>query len=419
MLGSEAFRETHRVKPSDFTRKRSLPLPVVVGFLLQLCGGVALQGALDAFFCDLRQRSRFVREVTKSAFCQARQKLHASAFAALNHWWVEHWHLEGAFERWCGLRVVAVDGTCLRLPRWGENVDAYGRGPCGDGSVVMARCVALFSTATRQVLDITVGRYDASERELLVGSLGAVKAGDSGDVLVLDRGYPAWWLFAALQAKGVAFCARIEGCSWPQVARFMACTQSQLVIERTVDRATRSKLAALGLQAKSLVRLRLVKVVLPNGYLEVLATSLLDDARYPGAMFGALYRSRWGIEEAFKTLKHRLNLEGFSGELPQAIEQEIHAKALMYNITQALCSEATERLSPTQMGVCQVNHAYALKHAARLVVCWLRGAGRALAEMVEAVVTALANTLERRRPDRSFPRNHRYGGALRPRKNYR
>ena len=48
----------------------------------------------------------------------------------------------------------------------------------------------------------------------------------------------------------------------------------------------------------------------------VLATSLLDSAAHPSESFAALYKSRWKIEEAFKTLKHRLHLEGFPGELP-------------------------------------------------------------------------------------------------------
>jgi hypothetical protein len=79
------------------------------------------------------------------------------------------------------------------VPTWNENIIAYGWGPQKDGSVVMARCVALFATATRQMLDITVGRYDEGERALLLRSLGVLK---SDDVLVLDRGYPRLSKFA-------------------------------------------------------------------------------------------------------------------------------------------------------------------------------------------------------------------------------
>jgi hypothetical protein len=327
--------------------------------------------------------------------------------------------MDAAFDRWCGLRVVAADGTCLRLAPWRENVDAYGLGPCRDGSVVMTRCVALFATASRQLLDITVGRYDAGEREVLLGCLDALNA---DDVLVLDRGYPAWWLFAALHAKAKSFCARVEGCSWPQVEQFMKSTQRDATIERELSAQTRAKLAELGLdaaQVSPVTRVRLIKVVLPNGRLEVLVTSLLDGSRFPAEMFGQLYRSRWGVEEAFKSLKHRLDLEGFSGELPQSVEQEIHAKALMYNITQALCTQASERLQGQKQATYQVNHAYALTHATRVIACWLRGVPGELAALAEQVIAAITKTLEQRRPGRSFPRNHKIGGAQTPRRSYR
>ena len=47
----------------------------------------------------------------------------------------------------------------------------------------------------------------------------------------------------------------------------------------------------------------------------VLVTSLLDFDAYPASEFGALYHSRWRIEEAFKRIKHRLALEQLSGAL--------------------------------------------------------------------------------------------------------
>ena len=113
----------------------------MVAFFLQLGGGCSLQNALDQFFMSLRGQAEFGRAVTKSALSQACKKLKASAFSALNRLWVEGWHARFFCERWCGLRVA----------RWAENINAYGLGPCRDGSVVMARCLALFSTATRQL----------------------------------------------------------------------------------------------------------------------------------------------------------------------------------------------------------------------------------------------------------------------------
>ena len=162
-----------------------------------------------------------------------------------------------------------------------------------------------------------------------------------------------------------------------------------------------------------------IRVRLPNGKWEVLATSLLDQQRYPACEFAALYGQRWGVEEAFKLLKHRLDLEGFSGELPHAIEQEIYAKALMHNIAQALCSEAARQIEEEKRANWQVNRAYAVKNVGAVVVNWLKGCKHQLARITQSLIDTLAITLEQIRPGRTFPRKHAIGGAQRPRKAYR
>lgn len=416
VLQSEAFCQEHRVDARAFTRRRCLTLPVLVVFLLQLMGAVALQPALDGFFMALRGSARCVRTVTKSALSQARRKLKASAFVALNRLWVQGWHESVAFERWRGWRVLVADGTCLRLPHLRENIDTYGLGPCKDGSVAMCRCVALWAAASRQWLEVIVGRYDQGERELLLRALEQIRP---DDLLLLDRGYPAWWLFAALRSRSVAFCARIEGCGWTAAHKLLRSSSQDCVMHHHLTAKERRTLQALGLVPPQRLSLRLVKVCLPNGRLQVLVTSLMDTQEYPAQDFGELYRRRWGIEEEFKLAKHRQHLEGFSGELPQSIEQDIQARIVLHNIVQAVCHQAQQSVPPHQQGQWQVNRAYAVQHVGRVVVAWFRSGGRAWRLGLRSLIGVLSRTLERLRPGRSFARHHAPGGAQRPRKSYR
>ena len=415
-LSSEAFCAAHRVSAKDFTRKRCLTLPMLVVFLLQQVGGRSLQDGLDTFFMALSDHAQCTRTVTKSAFSQARKKLKASAFMALNRMWVQAWHASAQFGRWHDQRVIAADGTCLRLPALGENVDRYGVGPCADGSVVMARCVALLSVASQQWLEIVVGRYDEGERELLLKTLDQL---EPNDILVLDRGYPAWWLFAALQGRGISFCARIEDCNWKAVERLVRSDRQEYVLDHKLSAQDRKKLGQYGLPVSEKVSLRLIKLRLPTGKWEVLATSLLDTQRYPAEDFGELYRNRWAIEEGFKLVKQRQHIEGFSGELPESIEQEIHAKIMLHNIVQALCHKAQQDVAANKQASWKVNRAYALKQIGRIIIDCVKGAADVLHYSIDALTHVLARTLERIRPNRSFPRKHSVGGAQRPRKSYR
>jgi hypothetical protein len=281
--------------------------------------------------------------------CQARQKFKASAFAELNALWVSRWHqAHASYERWCGLRVVAADGVCFRVPKWRENLQTFGWGPNADGSVLMTRCLALFSVATKQFLHIEIGHYSQGERALLVNSLEHLQ---DSDLLLMDRGYPAWWLFALLQQRSRHFCARLDNCSWPLLKHFLTLGVDDWVAPaRPLAPHSRAQLKALGLQdVPEAVRLRFVRVRHSSARAMVLVTSLTDQGTYPLQAFAHLYGQRWGIEESFKTLKHHLDIEGFTGELPQSIEQEIQAKALLYNITQALCALAQERVDEKKL----------------------------------------------------------------------
>jgi len=416
LVESEGFHSAHRVKETDFTRRRCLTLPSLVFFVLQHMGGTALQEGLDTFFGALSDRMGAWRTVSKSALSQARKKLRPSAFVAMNRMWTGALLAHVNDAGWHDRRVVAADGTCVRVPGLLENVDRYGVGPCGDGTVPMARCVALYAVKSRQWLEVAVGRYDEGERELLLKTLDQL---DPSDILVLDRGYPAWWLFAALQGRGVTYCARIEDCNWKDVQSLVRSERRECRVSHKLSGRDRAKLRAYGLPELKQVELRLIKLRLPTGKWEVLATSLTDGERYPAEDFGELYRGRWGIEEGFKLVKHRQHLEGFSGELPESVEQEIQAKIMLHNIVQAVCHKAQQDLQANRRDHWQVNRAYAFKWAGRLIIAAVKGCRLTLQQTIGGLTQILGRTLERIRPNRSFPRKHAVGGAQRPRKSYR
>lgn len=86
-------------------------------------------------------------------------------------------------------------------------------------------------------------------------------------------------------------------------------TQKELIVSHRLNAKDRRELQELGLSTKqTTISVRLIKVCLPNGKLEILATSLQDTQLYPAQAFGQLYGFRWGVEEAFKTIKQHLNV---------------------------------------------------------------------------------------------------------------
>jgi len=358
-----------------------------------------LQTLLDTLFESLAGCP--VRAATKSALSQARQKLKASAFVALNQRLLTSLEAFWPEPRWRGLRLVAADGTCLRLPDWPENRAEFGVQAGPDGQpFVMARALGLYSVGAGRMLAATRAGYEAAERALLLELLPAL---EEADLLVLDRGFPATWLFALLQQRGRHFLARIDGAQWPEVQAFAASGLAEQVVARAVGRDARRHARALGVELlRDEIRFRLVRVELPGGGVEILATSLLDAEAYPAAGFAEVYHERWGIEEAIKLLKHRLNIEQFSGELPESIRQDFHAKILTANLAWALAHSARETLPPEKAARYRPNLAYVLARLRLRLFVWLLE--RASPDDVLAILELVGKTLELKRPGRSATR---------------
>lgn len=399
ILRDSDFIADHRTHDTAFTRQRALPFHTLVAFLLCAFKGGGLQTRLDELFSSLLGET--VRAVTKSALSQARKKLKASVFEALNERLLLSWHTLMPPPRWRGLRLVAADSTTLRLPTWMENQEAFGVQYDVSGQpYVLARALGLFATSSRLMLKAVIGRFDEAERTLLAELAASLNL---DDLLIMDRGFPAWWLFSFFQQRGIPCLARVDGNQWPDVAAFLRSGQTETVFARPVTDAMRrqAKAANVELFDKS-VTLRLIRVVLPNGTIEVLATSLADTTAFPASDFAELYHARWGIEEAFKLLKHRLNVEQFTGELPESICQDFHAKVFTANLAQVLATSAHETLPEDKAARYFPNVAYILDSLKNRLFCWL--IQRVSPEQVLTLIELYANTLEFKRPGRSAPR---------------
>jgi len=80
------------------------------------------------------------------------------------------------------------------------------------------------------------------------------------------------------------------------------------------------------------IPVRLIRVVLKSGEIEVLITSLTDASAYPSRWVTKLYALHWGVEENYKREKQRLEIENFSGRSPWVVLQDFYAKNLAQNL---------------------------------------------------------------------------------------
>jgi hypothetical protein len=392
-----------------FTRKRKLPVKTII--LLVLKFKSSIQRELDRFFKEASQSDFNIREVTKGAFTQARAKLKPEAFKRLNEIAVNTFYEGASYYEWHKMRLLAVDGTRLVLPNHPSVAQEFGVhqfGPKADSPRSLAIGSLLYDPLNMVTIDSQIAPYASSERDLLMEHLDKVNA---GDLLLLDRGYPSFWLLFLLKARGIEFCVRLKEDWWLKVKEFTESTDKERIVTFALPKKDRNKLKDFSHMWDTEITCRLIKVELENGEKEVLCTSLTDDRIYPYSDFEQLYHYRWNEEEAYKLLKSRIELENFSGKTSKAVKQDFHAKVFLMTLCAAYAHPIEEKViaeyqaSQDRKHGQKINRTNALATVMDLLVPTF--IHKKYKEALHAFDLLIWNTREIIRPGRSNPRNKR------------
>jgi hypothetical protein len=367
-----------------------LPLPALVASLLCMRGS-SQQCHLDAVFGSLANTADLVRGVSDRAFAKARSHLHVPALVGLNDTLLAGADAAGLVPRWQGLRLVAADASvlmpairrCTRTRRL---------------AAAEQRLFALYLPGAELTLRAAVHCAAESERVMLANALDVLKP---GDVLLLDRGYPAAWLVHLLNARGIGFIMRCDTVSggWRGVRQFMRDGHAEAKIK--LNAPSKQDAADWGCPAVA-PTVRVVRQTAPNGQVRVLMTNLPPEAA-PASAFADLYHRRWRIEEAFKRLKHRLHIEAVSGLSQHAVLVDVAAKVLADNIASLMCMGAQDSAQAEPGRQCMRTRAlHAIQH---MLPRAMLAVGDVLA-LIADTFALLARSLRYRKPGRSSPRSN-------------
>jgi hypothetical protein len=272
-----------------------------------------------------------IPEVSKSAFCRARKKLKHTAFIELSEIIEKEFYKSEEVLRWHGYRVIGVDGSTHELPNSEEIKSHYGVfSSRGDGKAIcMARSLMVYDTLNHITLHGDMDRFTESESGMFWKCLPKLKL-DKKDILVFDRFYASHLLIFYLKRRNVQFCFRMRR-GWFEVERFLRSGKESDVITLGLPFNDREKAAELGIKEVR-IKCRLVKVELESGP-EILLTSLIDEKQFTIADLKELYGLRWSVEDCFKTFKHKVCIENFSGKSVKAVLQDFYVKIFIMNLT--------------------------------------------------------------------------------------
>ena len=336
-------------------RHRLLPARLVVYYVLALAlfAGVAYEEVLRclveglrgaAWWPNPREPWRAWRVPAKSALVQARARLGAAPLRVLFEQAARPLatpQTQGAFYR--GLRVLALDGTCLDVADTPTNAAAFGRPGTGRGQGVGAfpqvRLVGLAECGTHAIVGVAVGPCTTGELTLAPAVLEGL---GPGTLALADRGLLAVGLWRQALASGAELLWRAK----------TGTTGHALPADRVLaDGSWLSRLDAGGHRRRDPrgpVVVRVLDYTLDDpgrpGQRQRyrLVTSILDPAHAPAAELAALYHQRWELEGALDELKtHQRGPRAvLRSKTPEGVTQEVYAHLLVHYAIRALMHQA-------------------------------------------------------------------------------
>jgi hypothetical protein len=401
IISSKEFVNRHRLQKNAFTRNRSLPFKLVILFLINLLKS-SIQNELDKFFRTINHSELPKRVVTNSALTQARKKFSHKAYIELDKAQIKYFYDNENHKKWNGLRLVAIDGSTLIVPKNEETIQQFGQFSHSSKTtpVVMARVSQAYDTLNKISLDSIISPLSIGELDLATSHINSAQ---KDDLYLFDRGYNAFWLFSMVLSKGSKFCARIKIPNWKAAGELIESGLNEKIYKIFPSQKSRLKLKALGLPLEP-IEVRFVVIRLENGDKYVLATSLTDLEKYPYELFEDLYPNRWPIEESYKTVKSRIEMENFTGKSVEAVKQDFHARVFTCNLTTILSFSVNEKVGKDKKKKYnyQINFTQALaKMKDSVVILFVR---ENIQKIIQDLQEHFFNNREPVRPNRKFPR---------------
>lgn len=344
-LFSKQLKNGFKVSKQHFTRNRKQQFPILLLFMINLLRK-SLSLEIENFTSLFKTGS--ATKFTKSAFVQARKKVKPQVFEKLSQLLLNEFYTdnEPAIKLWKGFRLLAVDGSRVTLPITKELKTIYGETKNQTNTtIVQARCSVIYDVLNKYVLEGTLAPLKQGERELALDHLTHCKL---NDLVLYDRGYPSYDFVYEHTIRNLNYLMRVKTSFSQLTIDFEKSKKKSLIVE--IYPGKNAKIAEKQYTKNCPIKVRLIRVALAKGQVEILMTSLMDSNTYPTSLFKQLYFKRWGVETFYDELKNKLKVEHFSGYSNQTIQQDFKAALFISNVQTLLVSELEDELKENNQG---------------------------------------------------------------------
>lgn len=357
VLEDSEIKELFTFDSTDFSRDRKLPLRKIIGMLINLPKR-SLSIELQSFFERLEQPGLCC---TKGAFSLQRAKLKPIFFSVWNDFLIKNFYnfYGNNVKRWEGFILLAVDGSNVSVVNKPEVLHHFGSADNQFGGVPMARVMQIHDVLNDLTIWGNIFPRKCSENAIIASHIRHLP---EDSLTLFDRGYPSYSLIYLLanEENPRHFLMRCKTTFSNEVKSFVAGNLTDVIttIYPSLESIERLREHGYIVTLKTGIKIRMVKVVLPDGEIEVLLTNLYDDKIFTVKKLSRLYFMRWKIETAYGKQKNQLQMEIFSGHRVICIEQDYGAGLFVANLQSIIekqCEQEVKEISASRRYEYKIN----------------------------------------------------------------
>jgi Transposase DDE domain len=310
-------------------RERLLPPLVTLRlFLIQILHG-------NCAIAALRQLGGI--DFARSSYSDSRKRLPLQVLESLLHWLHEQAERSVEAVHKIGQRILIADGSNYSMEDTPELRKHFHLPPGTKEGVgyPMGKLMGLLDAATGMfvsLLSLPLFQHDMRSVISLHPMLRA------GDILLGDRAFCSFAHLALLQARGVFACVRLHQRRKNQ-ARGMQRWKRPPKAPAWMDVIHYSLLPKF-------IDVRIVRyTIVRTGYRTkhvLIATTLMDEARWPDERIAELYGHRWRIETCFDHLKTTMKMNVLRCKTVDGVRKELAVYLAVYNLVRLAMLKAAE-----------------------------------------------------------------------------
>jgi hypothetical protein len=335
----------------DFTRDRKLPFKSMMQMIISMGG--------NSIYKELLETQGYSEDTAAtSAFVQQRDKILPYAFEFLFREFTSKYTETNAFR---GYRLLAVDGSSLRIAPTSDADGTFVSQSSASGYCAM-HLNAMYDLLNRLYVDAILQPEKQMNEQRAMADMIDRSEIDDKVIVIADRGYESYNLFAHAERKGWKYLIRVKdldssgilsGLSLPkseefdvQINRIITRKQTKEVKENPdIYRFVPSNVKFDYLEKRTnrstnemyRMSFRVVRFKVTDDIYETVITNL-DQTEFSPDDLKELYRMRWGIETSFRDLKYTVGLINFHAKKRDFITQELFARLTIYNFAEMVTS---------------------------------------------------------------------------------